>query len=205
MGAASIVVSGWLIDGVERVNGSQRAAAERSDLGDYFGAASAVFSGLALLLLVTTLLFQQRELQLQRKELSLQRDELAASRAELRRSAAADMRSLHVQLTHMSMDDPSLAEVWNDYPGQSHSVIRQHLFANLTFSHYVLVYGWGGITEAELLIHARSLVQSPAFRRYWSASRAAKASLPPDSDEARLFRIFERAINEATTGGTPPP
>jgi hypothetical protein len=30
VGAASITVSGWLIDGVERANGSQRAAAERS-------------------------------------------------------------------------------------------------------------------------------------------------------------------------------
>lgn len=205
VGTASIIASGWLIDGVEQANGSRQTATERSALGDYFGAISAIFSGLALLLLVTTLLFQQRELRLQRMELSLQRDELTASRAELRRSAAADLSNLHVQLTQMAMNDPSLAEVWNDYPGQPHSVIRQHLFANLTFSHYLLVYKWGGITEAELLAYARTLVQSPAFHRYWSASRAAKAALSPDSDEGRFFRIFERAIDEAQGSGTPPP
>lgn len=201
---ASITLSGWLIDGVERANGSRQTAAERSALGDYFGAVSAVFSGIALLLLVTTLLFQQRELQLQRRELSLQREELASSRAELRRSAAADLRGLHVQLTQMQMTDPDLAEVWNDFPGLPHSVIRQHLFANLTFSHYLLIYEWGGMTEAEILAHARTLVRSPAFRRYWEAAREAKAALPADSAEGRFFRIFEVAMNETRDGGTPP-
>ncbi|WP_328874253.1 DUF6082 family protein [Streptomyces sp. NBC_00287] len=203
VGAASVVVSGWLIDGVERANGDRQTATERSMLGDYFGAVSAVFSGLALLLLVTTLLFQQRELQLQRRELALQREELAASRAELRRSAAADLRGLHVQLTQMQMEDPALAEVWNDFPGQPHAVIRQHLFANLTYSHLLLAFQWGDRSEEDLLHEARDIVRSPAFRSYWAASRSLKASLPADSDEGRMFRLFERAIAE-TGGGDPP-
>ncbi|MEU6608890.1 DUF6082 family protein [Streptomyces shenzhenensis] len=110
---ASITVSGWLTDGVEQANGGLRKAAQRSVLGEYFGAVSAVFSGVALLLLIVTLLFQQRELHLQRQELALQREELIASRDELRRSAAADLRALPLQLTQMQMADPALAEVWN--------------------------------------------------------------------------------------------
>lgn len=82
---ASVVISGWLIDGVERANGGLRKAAQRSALGEYFGAVSAVFSGLALLLLVVTLLFQLRELRMQRQELALQREELIASHARLHR------------------------------------------------------------------------------------------------------------------------
>ncbi|GAA3838307.1 DUF6082 family protein [Streptomyces chiangmaiensis] len=202
VGALSIVASGWLIDGVERTNGSRQTAAARSALGDYFGAVSAVFSGVALLLLVTTLIFQQRELRLQRQELALQREELVASRDELRRSAAADLRSLHVRLTEMQMADPALAEVWNAYPGRPHSEVRQFLFANLTWGQYLLLYEWGGLTESELLAHARRITQSSVFRRYWNVSREAKASLPPESTEGRFFRIFERAMNDHQSDST---
>nr|WP_253268017.1 DUF6082 family protein [Streptomyces asoensis] len=205
IGAASIVMSGWLLTGVEEANGGRHAAAERSAIGDYFGGISAVFSGMALLLLVATLMFQQRELRLQRHELSMQRQELVSSRDELRRSAESDMRALHVQLTQMAMDDPALADVWNDYPGESTEVVRQHLFANLVFGHYLLAYRWGGSTEAEVLAYARSLVRSAAFQRYWEASRAAKEELPADSAEGRLFRLFEQAIREAQDGDTPSP
>ncbi|MGW1609863.1 DUF6082 family protein [Streptomyces sp. NPDC002285] len=178
---------------------------ERSSLGDYFGGVSAVFSGLALILLVATLLLQQREIRMQRHELALQREELASSRAELHRSAESDLRALHVQLTQLAMDDPTLAEVWNDFPGEPPQTLRQNLFANLTFSHYLLLYKWGNITEAELVARVHTLVQSPAFDRYWRASRSAKEILPADSDEGRLFRIFEQAIHESRRQGTPPP
>ncbi|CAL9598845.1 DUF6082 family protein [Streptomyces sp. enrichment culture] len=205
VGAASVVISGWLLTGVEEANGGRREAAERSAVGDYFGGISAVFSGLALLLLVFTLLFQQRELRLQREELRLQRQELIFSRQELRRSARADLRALHVQLTEMAMDDPTLAAVWNDYPDEPHEVVRQHLFANLVFGHYLLFYEWGEISEEELLEYARTLLSSPLFQRYWEASRGAKEGLSPDSHEGRLFRIFEQAIRDLQGGGSPRP
>ncbi|MEI5098060.1 hypothetical protein RB200_04695 [Streptomyces sp. PmtG] len=47
VGLASILVSGLLIRGVEAANGDSRTAEKRSQLGDYFGGVSAVFSGLA--------------------------------------------------------------------------------------------------------------------------------------------------------------
>ncbi|MFH9013583.1 DUF6082 family protein [Streptomyces sp. NPDC017943] len=203
VGAASVVISGWLLAGVEEANGGRREAVERSAVGDYFGGVSAVFSGLALLLLVFTLLFQQRELRLQREELNLQRQELIASRQELRRSARADLRALHVQLTEMAMNDAALAGVWNDYPDEPHEVVRQHLFANLTFGHFLLFYEWGEISEEELLEYARTLLRSPLFQRYWEASRRGKEGLSPDSHEGRLFRIFEQAVRDIQGRGTP--
>lgn len=204
LGAASVVLSGWLVRGVEIANGDRRTAVERSSIGDYFGGVSAVFSGLALILLVITLLLQHHEIRQQRHELSLQREELAASRDELRRSAEADLRALHVQLTQLAMDDPALAAVWNDFPDEPPHILRQNLFANLTFSHYLLVYKWGEISEAELIARVRTLVQSAAFRHYWAASRSAKEVLPLDSDEGRLFRIFERAIQDSRQPDVPP-
>jgi len=44
VGVVPIAVSGWLVDGVEQTNGDPQTAARRSALGDYFGAAGAVFS-----------------------------------------------------------------------------------------------------------------------------------------------------------------
>ncbi|MEU9187642.1 DUF6082 family protein [Streptomyces sp. NPDC048484] len=196
VGAASIVASGWMIDGVEQANGSRRIASERSALGDYFGAVSAIFSGLALLLLIATLVYQQRELRLQRLELSLQRGELKASRDELRRSAEADMRGLHVQLTQMAIDDPSLAEVWATSHDQSESTVRQHLFANLVFSHFLLARSWGTLSDSDLLAHAHGLLRNPVFQDYWEATRIAKSRISPDSPEAQLARIFDQALAE---------
>ncbi|MEU1147742.1 DUF6082 family protein [Streptomyces sp. NPDC005863] len=203
-GAASVVISGWLIRGVEAANDSRRTAQERSALRDYFGGVSAAFSGLALLLLIVTLLIQQRELRLQRQELSLQRAELAASRTALHRAAEADLRTLHIQLTQMAMEDPALADVWNDYRGEAEVTKRQNLFSNLTFQHFVLMHTWGGYSDAELLVHARSMLAGAAFRRYWDAARAVKSDLPPESAEGRVFRVFEAALEEERRR-TPPP
>ncbi|WP_234328179.1 DUF6082 family protein [Streptomyces sp. NRRL S-37] len=196
VGVASVVISGWLVSGVERTNGDLPTAAERSALGDYFGGVNSVFSGLALLMLVIALFFQQRELRSQREELALQREELVASREELRRSAEADLRGLHVQLTEMAMADPSLAEVWNDLPRAPAGTLRQYLFANLAFSHYVLMHSWGHLSEDELLVYANSLLRSPVFRQYWEATRSSKSGLPADSSEGRVFRVFEQAMTD---------
>lgn len=201
---ASVIISGWLARGAEAASGSRKVAEERSLLGDYFGGVSAVFSGIALLLLIVTMLFQQRELQLQRRELAMQREEMIASRTELRRSAEADMRALHMQLTQMAMDDPSLAEVWNDYEGMSDVELRQNLFANLVFNHFVLALSWGSYSEEDLLTYAHNLLRSPVFLRYWNASRGAKSEVPPESAEGRLFRVFDQALTDLQ-GGAPPP
>jgi membrane protein implicated in regulation of membrane protease activity len=62
--------------------------------GDAFGGvAGTLVSGFALVLLVFTVLQQQRALKLQREELSLQREELRDTREELKRTADAQEAS----------------------------------------------------------------------------------------------------------------
>lgn len=51
--------------------------------GDLFGAINSLFTGLAFVGLIGTMIFQQRELKLQRKELRLQREEVAHTRIEI--------------------------------------------------------------------------------------------------------------------------
>jgi hypothetical protein len=65
--------------------------------GDAFGGvAGTLVSGVALVLLVFTVLQQQRALKLQREELSLQRKELQETREELKRSADAQNEQVNV-------------------------------------------------------------------------------------------------------------
>ncbi|MEV6105131.1 DUF6082 family protein [Streptomyces sp. NPDC051940] len=198
IGIASVIISRWLIDAVESMDGG--AAAERGQIGGYFGGVGAVFSGLALLALVITLLMQQQELRMQRSELAEQREELTLSRAELRRSAQAELRALHMELTKLAMDDPSLAAVWNDYPGLEQEERRQYLFANLVYQHLYLATEWAETTDEEILVHARDMVRSEAFRRYWAAARGMKLSLPEESRERRFALLFESAMT-----AQPPP
>ncbi|WP_246213032.1 DUF6082 family protein [Streptomyces abyssomicinicus] len=204
VGLATVVISDWLLERVVRSEGGIPKAVEVAAVGDYFSGGNTVFAGLALLLVVTTLIYQLVQLRMQREELRLQRQELAASRAELRRSAAADLRSLHVQLTQMQLDDPSLAEVWNDYPDLPHTEVRQYLFANLTYAHYLLHFQWGELSESDLIPLAHNVVRSPAFRRYWELSRPSKELLPVDSTEGRFNRSLDQAVRVASTNPPAP-
>ena len=59
------------------------AIAVRGQLGDMFGAANAVFSGLAFGILIFTMHLQRKDLELQRKQLKQNTDELRNQAAEL--------------------------------------------------------------------------------------------------------------------------
>lgn len=65
------------------------AVAARGQFGDMFGAANALFSGLAFTALVVSLSMQRRELALQREELRLTRKEMTLARDEAAKQASA--------------------------------------------------------------------------------------------------------------------
>lgn len=83
--ACAFVVALWLLNSWLLSRTFQEQAA-RGQFGDMFGAANALFSGLAFACLIYTV-------HLQRKELALQRQELIATRKELSRTAAAQEKS----------------------------------------------------------------------------------------------------------------
>jgi hypothetical protein len=64
----------------------------------------------------------------------------------------------------------------------------------VTSNHYVLAHSWGSHSESDLIAHASDPLDSAAFRRYWNATRAHKAALPPESAEGQVFRAFEQAL-----------
>jgi hypothetical protein len=69
---------------------------ERGQFGDMFGAANALFSGLAFSALVYALVLQRRELSLQRIELSLTRGELSKQSEAQTQQAATSLRAARI-------------------------------------------------------------------------------------------------------------
>ncbi|MFC1405903.1 MULTISPECIES: DUF6082 family protein [Streptacidiphilus] len=184
-----VALSGWMNRSVETVWGGNRAV-QLGTVGQYFDAGSAVFSGLALLLVIGTTVMQ-------RKELAMQRDALSKSHWELRRSAEADLRRLHMELIKMAIDDPALADVWGDYrPGIPPERKRQYLYANLIFSHMYLNHKLAVADDVEMLAHLRVITKSEIFREYWAETIGSRAPLSDESAERIFGRLVDQAIAE---------
>jgi len=180
---------------------ARRASADTwsrwSDVGETFGAMNSVFSGLALAALVVTFGLQSRELRTQRNELVMQRVALARSQEELHKTAEASVRTLHMNLLKMGIDDPDLAEVWPpleiDIPHQRN---RQYLYANLIFQHARVAHRIGHYSEAEIEGDLRYLFTSPLMRDYWRAAAYSRSFLLPGTAEFRFCQVADAICQE---------
>ncbi|MDX2702112.1 DUF6082 family protein [Streptomyces sp. PA03-6a] len=167
-----------------------------------FMAANAAFSGLALAAVLVTFGVQQRKARHQRRELSLQRRELSRTHAQLYRSAEADLRTLHVELLKLAIDNPELMIVWAGFDEVSAEQGREMLYANLVFSHYFLAYRLGTFPLSEIRGQLRVLVQSRKFREYWAFTAAHRAVLDPTGEERLFGAIIDGAIQEFESRGS---
>ena len=190
---ACVALSGWMNHSVETVWGGNRAV-QLGTVGQYFDAGSAVFSGLALLLVIGTTVMQRREL-------AMQRDALSKSHWELQRSAEADLRRLHMDLIKIAIDDPSLADVWGDYRTEIPTERRrQYLYANLIFSHMYLMHKLQVADDAEMLGHLRVITKSEIFREYWAEAAGSRVPLAEGSTERIFGLLVDQAIAEPSPG-----
>jgi hypothetical protein len=189
-----VALSGWMNHSVETLWGGGRAQ-QLGTVGQYFDAGSAVFSGIALLLVIGTTVMQRREL-------AMQRDALSKSHWELRRSAEADLRRLHMELIKMAIDDPSLADVWADFrPGIPVERRKQYLYANLIFSHLYLNHKLQVADDAEMLGQLRVITKSQIFREYWAEAEGSRVPLTENSPERIFGLLVEQVLAETAPDG----
>lgn len=78
---AILIVGLWLVSWI-LIDCNIENSTNRGEFGDKFGAINSLFSGLAFLGLIITLLFQKEELELQRQELAETRKELEGQKKE---------------------------------------------------------------------------------------------------------------------------
>jgi hypothetical protein len=168
-----------------------------SDVGQTFGALGSVISGLTLVALVVTARMQFREMQENRRELEQQRHSLADNHQELRKASSAAFRQLHLELLKLSIDDPSLAEVWPAFePNVSAMRNRQYLYANIVYQFQYASMQVDGYNDEQVLAALRYLFTSPLMRGYWQAAARARESLVPGSAEFTFSRRVDDLCRE---------
>ena len=168
-----------------------------SDVGETFGALSSIISGLALVALVVTFKAQYQELREHRRELGEQRQSLIKNHGELRRTAESNLRSLHLEILRMSIDDPDLAEVWPPFePNLTIKRNRQYLYANAIYNYHWTALRVSDYSDEQIIDHLRYLFTSPLMRDYWRAAAFARTSLVPGSAEHAFAQKVDEVCRE---------
>jgi hypothetical protein len=98
------------------------------NIGQTYGAASAMLSVLALLGVAVSLMMQARESR--------------AAREQAR-------RALHFELLRMAMDDPFYLAVWGPFAPADEDRYREHMYANLIVSHWQMDWDVGTLNEEQ--------------------------------------------------------
>jgi hypothetical protein len=165
-----------------------------------FLAASAAIAALTLAALLTTLVYQQRKSTVREVVLGRQTEELNRAFQQLQRSAEADLRSLHVELMKIGIDNPELAPVWAGLENVSPERSREIIYCNLIFSHYLLMYRLDADRVAEIRGFLRIQMHSRVFREYWAATRVHRDLLDAEGDERRFAAVVDAALSEFERG-----
>ena len=158
-----------------------------SDVGQTYGAASALLSVLALGGVAVSLHLQRREAKAAREQA---------------------LRGLHTDLLRMALDDVSFLECWGPI-GESTDVswYRQHIYLNLIVSHWQMMWEIGSINEKHLRLTAVGLFGGPLGRRYWSEARDARR-VAEKGRRARIFYLiidneYQAALRRPVDGAIP--
>ncbi len=126
---------------------------ELSNVGQTYGAISALISSLALGGVIVSLLYQARDGRTAREQ---------------------SMRTLQHQLLKMQMEDPALMNVtgapWNLPISPDSSSIREHLYMHMWVGFWAGNYVMGEMSSEAVRVTARNeLLNSQAGRAYWAA------------------------------------
>jgi hypothetical protein len=132
----------------------------------------------------------------------MQREAMKASNGELHRSAEADLRTLHVELIKMAIENPELAAVWPEFePGLSVERNRQYLYANLIIQQVWLNLRIGNYTNEEARDALRYLFSGPLMRDYWSASMPIRRWFVVGTPEYRFSKMVDDLYHERDVDG----
>ena len=147
-----------------------------SNIGQTYGAVSAVVAAIALVGVVVSLVIQSREAKATR--LNSQRDH-------------------HVGLMRMAMEDPLYMECFGPYLTESFETERQLTYINLLVAQWYSEYEIGEPSEAPLRAAAANVFTSGPGRRYWEAAGQYWQDNYPGRRAKRFQRVLDEAYREA--------
>ncbi|MEO3799706.1 DUF6082 family protein [Nonomuraea sp. B1E8] len=155
-----------------------------SDIGETYGAASAVLSALALIAIGASLFLQAREMKFSREE---------AERAH------------HFQLLQLQIENPVLSGAM--HRADSGLDPRLHLYLNLVLSYWEMLFRVGQMHEPVLQEYARhDFLGTEVGRRFWEGTRGRRLALAKDRRSKQFVTVIDRAWRQTVeTQGTQPP
>lgn len=154
-----------------------------SNIGQTYGAASALLTGLALIGVAGSMVFQVRAIEVNRQE---------------------SMRGQHAHLIEIALADPVYMRAWGFDPkvyGGSDR-LRQLLYINLILSFWADRYRLGDIQETSMRGDLAILFRGEAGRNFWAVGRYARLQISRSQPDARFHRIVDEEYQKAITTGS---
>ena len=155
-----------------------------SYIGQTYGAASALLTGLALIGVVGSIAFQARAIRADREQAS---------------------REHHAHLVEMALEDPAYQRCWGSDPRAHASPddYRQQVYLNLIMTYWERDYVMGGFHERALRHAAARLFRGEAGRRFWAESGEIRAETADTRRARRFCRIVDEEYQNALALGSP--
>ncbi|MER7207510.1 DUF6082 family protein [Streptosporangium sp. NPDC000239] len=142
-----------------------------SDIGQTYGAASAVLAVFALMGVTASLILQAREAKAGREQ---------------------TLRALHTDLMRMAMDDPLYRACWGTFfTSQDADEQRAHMYVNMIVNHWLMMWELRAITEAHLRSVAAVVLAGPMGWRFWTDARRRRLVSAGTRRERRFNRILD--------------
>ena len=158
--------------------------ARLSNIGQTYGAASALLTALALLGVA---------------------DRSCSRRERFAWTWAQSSGELQLHLAEMSMNDPVYQRCWAVDPASypTRDGWRQQVFLNLVFSYWERDFVMGGITEYTLRALLMDVFRGEAARRFWATVHEARMAYSKNWANRRFCQVANEEYYKAVSGGPP--
>lgn len=155
-----------------------------SNIGQTYGAASALLTGLALIGVAGSIVFQVRAIQVSR---------------------AQAIREQHTHLIEMALADPVYQRAWGGLYDKygSFDEYRQHGYINLIVSFWQDHYVIGGLQDQGVRSNSEGLFRGEAGRNFWTDTRDMRLQTAKSRRDRKFCEIMEEEYQRAISAGPP--
>ncbi|MEV4746331.1 DUF6082 family protein [Streptosporangium sp. NPDC049248] len=148
-----------------------------SDIGQTYGAASAVLAVFALMGVTVSLILQARESKANREQ---------------------TLRALHGDLMRMAMEDPLYRASWGAFfTSEDTDAQRAHMYVNMIVNHWLMMWELRSITEAHLRAVSSVVLSGPIGWKFWTDVRERRTLSAGTRRERRFNRILDEVYRTA--------
>ena len=147
-----------------------------SNIGQTYGAVSAILSALALIGVSISVLLQLNEVRFNRLQ---------------------ERRTRHYELVRFMVENPAYLNIIEPSPSGSSTKARQaSAFINLWLQYWQLLWEFSDISERELHAQAHSLFTGEAGRNYWQQSGQARLQNANTAKELEFDKLIDSAYQD---------